>query len=95
MDFSLITDLIASCSGVTSFLSIVGFLRLVNKPLFALLHSYVKSTSSEDDDKKLEGFMNSSQYKLFCFVLDWVTSVKLKNASTKDSQDPKEPKNEG
>lgn len=93
MDFSLITDLITSCSGisgVTTFLSIVGFLRLVNKPLFTLLHSYVKSTADQNDDKKLEGFLNSSQYKMFCFVLDWVASVKLK-APEKE----KEPKNEG
>lgn len=62
---------------ITSALVIVGFVRLINKPLFAILHYLVLMTPFNADDMYLNKVESSKAYKAFCFVLDWITSIKL------------------
>jgi hypothetical protein len=62
---------------ISSFLMIVGFLRIINKPLFAMLQSIVKVTPWESDNKILEAVERSRLYAIFCFLVDWLGSVKL------------------
>lgn len=57
---------------------IVGLLRVVNKPLFAGIRSYVQSTESKEDDEMLDAVERSKTYRLVSFILDWTTSVKMK-----------------
>lgn len=56
--------------------ALMGFLRIINKPLFTALRSYVESTETKEDDKQLEKIERSQAYKMFLFVLDWFASVK-------------------
>lgn len=58
--------------------SLVGTLRLINKPLFALAHKFVKLTPFHIDDLVLEKVESSFFYKAFLFVLDWFASIKVK-----------------
>lgn len=63
---------------VVQVISIVGSLRLINKPLFSTLNAIVTFTYWTDSDnvllKRLE---NNKIYKGFIYVLDWVASAKL------------------
>jgi hypothetical protein len=77
MDFSLIFALLSDYPNLTTFFAIVGFLRTINKPFFALLRTWVKSTSSTKDDEALDKVEASPQYKTLTFLLDWLASVKL------------------
>lgn len=61
-----------------TFFLVLGVLRSINKPLFALIHAYVEATPNKEDDQKLEQIESSKTYKTFCFVLDYLTSVKIK-----------------
>ncbi len=63
---------------VGSILAIIGALRLINKPLFALLHTIVDVTATDIDNKYLKAIEESKIYKAFLFVLDYVGSVKVK-----------------
>ena len=56
---------------------VIGVLRAINKPLFALLRSYVLATPSVSDDAVLDGVEQSKVYKAISFVLDWSASIKL------------------
>lgn len=59
-------------------LMIIGFLRLVNKPLFTILHIIVGATPTKKDDEILDNVEKSKFYKWFVYILDWFGSVKLK-----------------
>lgn len=63
---------------VTTFFLVLGVLRSINKPLFALIHAYVEATPNKEDDQKLEKIESSKAYKALCFVLDYLASVKMK-----------------
>lgn len=52
-------------------------LRLIFKPLFAILGKYVELTVEEDDDNKLKKFMNTKTYKMLAFIVDLTASIKL------------------
>lgn len=52
-------------------------LRLVFKPLFAILGKYVELTVEEDDNSKLKKFMNTKTYKMLAFIVDLTASIKL------------------
>jgi len=62
---------------ITTILLLMGMVRVVNKPLFAILHYLVLVTPWKQDDVYLDKVESSKAYKAFCFVLDWVTSIKL------------------
>lgn len=52
-------------------------LRMLFKPIFAILGKYVELTIEESDDKKLHKIMKSKWYKLTVFIIDMISSVKL------------------
>ena len=59
-------------------LSILGTLRLVIKPVMALIEVYVLITPSKDDDQLPQKIEASKAYKTIVFLLDWFASIKLK-----------------
>lgn len=64
---------------LTQIISIIGSLRLINKPLFEFLRAITKFTYWTDrDDKLLSKIETSKIYKTIVFILDWLTSIKLK-----------------
>lgn len=69
-------DILAAHPDITTILALVGLLRAINKPLFALMRAYVAKTQSKKDDKLLEKIERSKHYKTFLFLLDWLGSVK-------------------
>jgi hypothetical protein len=58
--------------------SVIGILRIINKPLFALLHAIASITKSEKDNEILAKVESSKAYALFCYLLDYVASIKIK-----------------
>ena len=60
------------------FLMVVGVLRLINKPLFALLRQYVNLTPDKKDNELLDQVEKSKAYQVFLFAIDWLASIKLK-----------------
>ena len=62
---------------VMSVVLLVGVLRAINKPLFALARAFADATKSELDNKLIDDVEKSKIYKGVCFVLDWLGSVKL------------------
>lgn len=63
---------------LASIIMIMGILRAINKPIFAVLHAYVLATPSANDDKILDNVEQSKIYTSLAFALDWVSSIKLK-----------------
>lgn len=78
LDFlqKLIQGLAANHAWVMSALSVIGICRVVLKPLFSLLHTYVNTTSSTKDNELLDSVEQSSFYKGFVYLLDWFFSIK-------------------
>lgn len=62
----------------TVFVSIVGILRVINKPLFTFLKVLTEATPSNKDNDILDLVEKSKAYKTFTFILDWFGSVKIK-----------------
>jgi len=75
---TFLTWLIGSYPITASALTIIGILRVVNKPLFSLLRAYVTVTKNEADDKALDAVEKSKLYTYLTYILDWLGSVKLK-----------------
>lgn len=74
---ALISGIALKFPWVLIVLSVLGILRIVVKPLMAIIHSIVEKTVSKSDDAAIEKVEASPIYKGFCFVLDWLFSVKL------------------
>ena len=63
---------------VMQVISIIGSLRLVNKPLFSFLNAVVAFTYWTEEDNLLLAKVESSKvYKGIMYVLDWVASAKI------------------
>lgn len=56
---------------------VIGGLRVVFKPLMALVEAYVAYTPSKDDDTTLAKVKASKAYTWLAFGLDYVASIKL------------------
>lgn len=74
---AFLTPILSSHPILVSILSVIGILRAINKPLFALLHAYVLSTPTPKDDSILDAVEKSPITKAVLFVLDWTTSIKI------------------
>jgi hypothetical protein len=61
---------------LSSLLMGMSLLRLVNKPLFSLLNSFVVFTKTQRDDAFLLKVQQSPLNKVFWYLVDWFTSVK-------------------
>jgi hypothetical protein len=73
----VIVQMTASYPVLMTVLSVIGILRVINKPLFALLHAYVNVTETTKDNELLAKIEASSIYMGVAFILDWFGSVKL------------------
>lgn len=73
---AFLAGLVGNYPILMSIVFIVGALRVVMKPLVALLRAYVAYTPNAADDAALDAVEASSAWKTFLFVLDWVASIK-------------------
>lgn len=62
---------------VVAILVIIGSLRLVLKPAFALAYAVVAITPSTKDDAAVKKIEEGKVMKAITFGLDWLASVKL------------------
>lgn len=62
---------------VIGFLLIVGSLRVVLKPLFALAYAIASVTPDKKDDEAVKKIEEHKVTKAIAFALDYVASVKL------------------
>lgn len=74
----IITNLAMKYPMVVTIFTVVGILRAINKPLFALLHSYAEATVSKKDDEAVLKIESSKAYTSLVFVLDYLMSIKIK-----------------
>ncbi len=72
----ILASLVANYPFVMSVVAIVGALRLVIKPIMALLHAVAAQTPTKADDEALAKLTQSKLYAGFLFVLDWLASIK-------------------
>lgn len=76
-----ITTLLTTFGGkypiIITIFTVIGVLRVINKPLFAFFHAFVAATPSTKDDEILASVEQSKVYKAICFVLDWTLSIKV------------------
>jgi hypothetical protein len=59
-------------------LAIVGALRIVVKPLVAAAHYVADQTASQADNQFVDRVERSRAFRAFVFVLDWITSIKIR-----------------
>jgi hypothetical protein len=69
---------------VRTIVTAMVIMRLVNKPLFALLHKIVDKTESKKDNEMLEKITGHKAYKVFSFLLDYIGSIKLPQSKKKE-----------
>ena len=58
-------------------LIVIGSLRLVMKPLFSVIRTYVDLTVNTDDNAWLKRIEEHSITKSILYALDWIASIKL------------------
>jgi hypothetical protein len=69
-------------------LLVIGALRVLFKPVMALLDNYVKANCSPEEYGRLQHFESGPIYKWLSFGLDFVGSIKLPTLGVKP--EPKE-----
>jgi uncharacterized membrane protein YcgQ (UPF0703/DUF1980 family) len=74
----LVYNLIVKFPVLASILMVVGGLRIVVKPIMALLHNLADYSPSQKDDILIDKVENSKLYKGFLFCIDWLASIKVK-----------------
>ena len=79
---SFIQSLVSEYPIAVTIFAVIGVLRAINKPLFALFRAYVKSTASTSDDAFLDKVEASPIVKAIVFFLDWTTSIKIPEKKT-------------
>jgi hypothetical protein len=62
---------------IAGILSVLGLVRLLMKPIMTVIDTYVAWTPSESDNLFWKSFQDSKIFKGFCFIIDWLFSVKL------------------
>lgn len=78
-----ITFLLQTYPWLQHVIAIMVICRVVFKPLFAILGKYVELTVEEDDNKKLNKFMQSKTYKMISFIVDMLGSIRLPQVKKK------------
>jgi hypothetical protein len=73
----IISGLVSKAPWLVTILTLVGTLRVINKPLFALLRAFASSTPSMKDDEFINAAEQSKMYKSFIFFIDWFGSIKV------------------
>ena len=57
--------------------AVIGVLRVINKPLFSFLRTFVSATQTTADDQLLDTAEKSKVYKAICYLLDLTASIKV------------------
>lgn len=60
---------------------IVGTFRLFIKPIMTAIEEIVKLTPGTKDDEKLDEVKSHPAWYWFFFIIDWITSIKIKPKS--------------
>ena len=74
----LIIGFVASNPEMSGILLVMGFLRAINKPIFALIDASVKATPSLEDDSKWAKIKASKGMERALWFLDMFASAKIK-----------------
>lgn len=74
---ALIAQMMEKYPQIVGVLVVVGALRVVLKPLMAMLQSYVDYTVDTKDNEMLAKLMDSAAYKALAYALDLLGSIKL------------------
>lgn len=74
----LLQSFIGSNGHAVQIISIIGTLRLVMKPASEVVRVIVKQTTTKKDDEMLVKVESHPIYLKFLFLVDWLTSVKVK-----------------
>ena len=75
---ALIILYVSKYPAIIAIASVMGFARMILKPLMVFLHEYVNITKSDRDNELLRKIESHKVYKLLLFALDYVFSLKLK-----------------
>ena len=74
----LISDLAAKYPVIATIFMVIGFLRVIFKPIFAFAKAIAEATSWTDKDNQIiEKAEKSKVYSTISFVLDFFASIKL------------------
>ncbi len=72
----MLVKLLQSYPKIAAALAAIGALRLVVKPIMAVLRTITAQTPTPVDDEALANVEHSKLYLGFLFVLDWLASIK-------------------
>jgi len=62
---------------LVSAISVIGTLRLLVKPVMAIVEVVVKLTPSKEDDNLHNEILENKIVKMLLFVFDWLASLKI------------------
>lgn len=62
---------------LTAVAAVMGFLRMVFKPLMSAVHVYIAETATDEDNKLVARVEQSPWFKVLAYALDWAGSIKL------------------
>ena len=72
-----VLDLITSNPNLSVVLTVIGFFRVIFKPLMTLIEKVVEATPTKSDDERLAKIKESKVYKGVAWVVDYLLPVKL------------------
>lgn len=73
----IIVGMLAAYPEFTVFMTFMGFMRSVNKPLFSLIQKIVDSTDTTLDNEKWRAIRDHKVMGSALWLLDFTTSVKI------------------
>lgn len=74
----LILNLAVKYPLVLSFVSAMGFLRMIFKPTFTFARAIVEATKTKSDDAVMDKVESSKITKAILYCLDFFASIKIK-----------------
>lgn len=74
---NLLGSFVAQYPWAVMALTVIGTLRVINKPLFSFFRTFVNATDFTWDNAFLDKVEGSKIYKAVSYVLDWTASIKL------------------
>lgn len=75
---SLLVSMLSAYPEFTLFLTAMGFMRTINKPLFGMIHKVVESTDTTVDNEMWNKVKDHKAMKSFMWLLDFTASIKIK-----------------
>lgn len=78
MDANLLSILMLEQGLLSALFAYIGILRFLVKPMMSLFHYISKITPTKVDDKLYTKIRSSLWYNTVVFIVDWFTSLKMK-----------------